>query len=120
RGDKPTRWVVQTDFSNDEAVGYLAERLHRLGIEERLAKTMPKRRRGPHRTGGGLRGLRLGPFLGRRGRPDRPAWHRHPAGLSRAGTHHFSPAVPVFKARARRPVATPRMESLLHGAEHEQ
>jgi len=38
RGDKPTRWVVQTDFSNDEAVGYLAERLHRLGIEERLAK----------------------------------------------------------------------------------
>src|SRR5699024_8275107 len=38
RGDKPTRWVSQTDFSNDEAVGYLSERLHRLGIEERLAK----------------------------------------------------------------------------------
>ncbi|WP_150242941.1 GTPase ObgE [Nocardiopsis quinghaiensis] len=38
RGDKPARWVRQTDFSNDEAVGYLAERLHRIGIEEELAK----------------------------------------------------------------------------------
>ncbi|MFJ9556763.1 GTPase ObgE [Nocardiopsis sp. NPDC101807] len=38
RGDKPARWVAQTDFSNDEAVGYLAERLNRLGIEEQLAK----------------------------------------------------------------------------------
>jgi GTP-binding protein len=38
RGDKPARWVRQTDFSNDEAVGYLAERLNRLGIEEQLAK----------------------------------------------------------------------------------
>lgn len=38
RGDKPTRWISQTDFSNDEAVGYLAERLNRLGIEEELAK----------------------------------------------------------------------------------
>ncbi len=38
RGDKPSRWVNQTDFSNDEAVGYLADRLARLGIEEALAK----------------------------------------------------------------------------------
>ena len=37
-GDKPTRWVRQTDFSNDEAVGYLADRLNRLGIEEALAE----------------------------------------------------------------------------------
>jgi GTPase len=36
RGDKPERWVRQTDFSNDEAVGYLADRLARLGVEERL------------------------------------------------------------------------------------
>jgi GTP-binding protein len=36
RGDKPRRWVVQTDFSNDEAVGYLADRLNRLGVEEAL------------------------------------------------------------------------------------
>ncbi len=36
RGEKPERWVRQTDFSNDEAVGYLAERLARLGIEDAL------------------------------------------------------------------------------------
>jgi GTPase len=38
RGDKPRRWVRQTDFSNDEAVGYLADRLARLGVEEALAE----------------------------------------------------------------------------------
>jgi GTP-binding protein len=37
RGRKPLRWILQTDFSNDEAVGYLADRLARLGIEEALA-----------------------------------------------------------------------------------
>src|ERR687886_1681067 len=36
RGEKPERWVRQTDFSNDEAVGYLADRLARLGVEEAL------------------------------------------------------------------------------------
>jgi len=36
RGVRPERWVRQTDFSNDEAVGYLADRLARLGVEERL------------------------------------------------------------------------------------
>ena len=35
-GDKPDRWVRQTDFGNDEAVGFLADRLYRLGVEERL------------------------------------------------------------------------------------
>jgi GTP-binding protein len=38
RGTKTVRWVRQTDFSNDEAVGYLADRLEKLGIEEALAK----------------------------------------------------------------------------------
>ncbi|MEU9606862.1 GTPase ObgE [Streptomyces sp. NPDC048057] len=38
RGEKPERWVRQTDFSNDEAVGYLADRLARLGVEEELMK----------------------------------------------------------------------------------
>ncbi|MFJ6948223.1 GTPase ObgE, partial [Streptomyces wuyuanensis] len=38
RGDKPERWVRQTDFNNDEAVGYLADRLGRLGVEEGLMK----------------------------------------------------------------------------------
>ncbi len=36
RGEKPERWVRQTDFSNDEAVGYLADRLARLGVEDAL------------------------------------------------------------------------------------
>ena len=38
RGERPERWVRQTDFSNDEAVGYLADRLARLGVEEALVK----------------------------------------------------------------------------------
>ncbi|MCM0619766.1 GTPase ObgE [Nocardioides bruguierae] len=38
RGHKPERWVRQTDFSNDEAVGFLADRLNRLGVELALAK----------------------------------------------------------------------------------
>ncbi|HVT22820.1 MAG TPA: GTPase ObgE [Mycobacteriales bacterium] len=36
-GDRPRRWVNQTDFTNDEAVGYLADRLARLGVEDALA-----------------------------------------------------------------------------------
>src|SRR4051794_15895596 len=31
-GEKPLRWVQQTDFQNDEAVGYLADRLNKLGV----------------------------------------------------------------------------------------
>ncbi len=38
RGTKPERWVRQTDFTNDEAVGYLADRLARLGVEDELFK----------------------------------------------------------------------------------
>ena len=37
-GDKPERWVAQTDFDNDEAVGYLADRLARLGVEQQLMR----------------------------------------------------------------------------------
>ena len=37
-GAKPERWVRQTSFSNDEAVGYLADRLAKLGVETALAK----------------------------------------------------------------------------------
>ena len=35
-GERPTRWVRQTDFANDEAVGYLADRLGRAGVEQAL------------------------------------------------------------------------------------
>jgi GTP-binding protein len=37
-GAKPVRWVQQTDFQNDEAVGYLADRLERLGVEDELLR----------------------------------------------------------------------------------
>ena len=36
KGERPERWVRQTDFSNDEAVGYLGDRLARLGVEAAL------------------------------------------------------------------------------------
>ncbi len=38
-GDKPVRWVQQTDFTNDEAVGFLADRLERLGVEDELFRS---------------------------------------------------------------------------------
>ncbi len=37
-GFKPERWVNQTNFSNAEAIGYLADRLARLGVEKELFK----------------------------------------------------------------------------------
>lgn len=39
RGTKPDRWVAQTDFQNDEAVGYLADRLNKLGVERELLES---------------------------------------------------------------------------------
>ncbi|MDT5239655.1 MAG: GTPase, partial [Mycobacterium sp.] len=38
RGARPVRWISQTDFTNDEAVGYLGDRLARLGVEDELIK----------------------------------------------------------------------------------
>jgi GTPase len=38
RGAKVERWIRQTNFDNDEVVGYLADRLERLGVEDTLAK----------------------------------------------------------------------------------
>ncbi|GAC58826.1 GTP-binding protein Obg [Gordonia hirsuta DSM 44140 = NBRC 16056] len=38
RGQRPERWIRQTQFDNDEAVGYLADRLNRLGVEDALVK----------------------------------------------------------------------------------
>ena len=42
RGEKPERWVRQTDFDNDEAVGYLADRLNNIGIEKELLRAGAK------------------------------------------------------------------------------
>src|ERR1700727_81514 len=38
RGRRPERWIAQTAFDNDEAVGYLGDRLARRGVEEELAR----------------------------------------------------------------------------------
>lgn len=38
RGTRPERWIAQTAFDNDEAVGYLGDRLARLGVEDELVK----------------------------------------------------------------------------------
>ncbi|WP_278315117.1 GTPase ObgE [Lolliginicoccus levis] len=38
RGAKPERWIKQTQFDNDEAVGFLADRLHKLGVEDELLR----------------------------------------------------------------------------------
>jgi len=37
-GVRPERWVSQTNFDNDEAVGYLGDRLARLGVEDELLR----------------------------------------------------------------------------------
>ena len=58
-GEKPVRWVQQTDFTNDEAVGYLADRLEQAGRRERAVQRAPRRLDGRHRRGR-RRHLRLG------------------------------------------------------------
>ena len=47
RGEKPERWVRQTDFSNDEAVGFLADRLNRLGVEDAAGRARARSRATP-------------------------------------------------------------------------
>lgn len=37
-GEKAERWIRQTDFENDEAVGYLSDRLEKAGVEDELRK----------------------------------------------------------------------------------
>lgn len=37
-GTKPERWVAQTMFGNEEAVGYLGDRFAKLGLEDELLK----------------------------------------------------------------------------------
>ncbi|MEV4279209.1 GTPase ObgE [Actinoplanes xinjiangensis] len=38
RGTQVERWIKQTNFDNDEAIGYLGDRLERLGVEAELGK----------------------------------------------------------------------------------
>lgn len=37
-GEKAERWIRQTDFDNDEAVGYLSDRLEKAGVEDELRR----------------------------------------------------------------------------------
>lgn len=37
-GEKVLRWIRQTDFENEEAVGYLSDRLNKAGVEDQLRK----------------------------------------------------------------------------------
>ncbi|WP_349897115.1 GTPase ObgE [Parafrigoribacterium soli] len=37
-GGKPERWVAQTNFTNEEAIGFLADRLAKAGVENALFK----------------------------------------------------------------------------------
>ena len=48
-GGRPTRWVRQTDFSNDEAVGYLADRLGRPGSRRSCSRPAPSPATPSHR-----------------------------------------------------------------------
>ena len=68
---------------NDEAVGYLADRLARLGVEEALVEAGAVAGAEVVIGDEGRRGLRLGADAGRPERRGRPARHRHPAGERR-------------------------------------
>ena len=63
RGSLPERWVRQTDFANDEAVGYLADRLARLGSRTNSWPRGNRRVHGHHRASRLRRDLRLGTRL---------------------------------------------------------
>ena len=82
RGDKPRRWVRQTDFTNEEAVGYLGDRLARLGVEEALAAAgaQPGTRSSSVRMT--TRSSSTGTRPTGRGRPrGRPPRHRPPSAM---------------------------------------
>ena len=104
RASKPERWVRQTDFTNDEAVGYLADRLARLGVEEALAKA-GRRAPGAEVMIGdeddpvGVRlGARASSAAGSRRR--RPARHRPPAALTAPATADRTPRAPSDRRQA--------------------
>ncbi len=108
RGIKPERWIRQTDFSNEEAVGFLADRLNRLGVETKLLEM------GAHEGDPVLighpdnavvfdfkPGLDAGgaAMLGRRGEDERLREERPAAGRRRA-IHELMPEREEFETRA--------------------
>ena len=69
RGAEPERWVRQTNFDNDEAVGYLADRLARLGVEDAAGQG---RRASPAAWSASASASSTG------SRPSTPAWTTRP------------------------------------------
>ncbi len=96
RGGRPERWIRQTDFTNAEAVGYLADRLARLGRRGRAGQGRCGARRGGHHRPGHLR---LG--AGRDGAGARSARRGQPAG-------------PLQPARRVRPTGRQESPALAH------
>ena len=84
RGRRPERWIGQTDFTNDEAVGYLGDRLARLGVEDELLQAGRQARvRGDHRR----HDVRLGAAdAGGHRRHDVRPRHRPAAGTATTGS----------------------------------
>ncbi len=99
-GEKPQRWVQQTDFGNDEAVGYLADRLARLGVEDALsaAGAQPGDPVTIGGAGAALRRRRVGRGESGRNKSGRhgggPAGHRRAAGDDHPTTRRAAPGRP--------------------------
>ena len=119
RGGRPERWIRQTDFSNDEAVGYLADRLARLGVEEELVSSVRSRATRsasvPRTTPWCSTGSRpcAGPDPDRGGRTSaswlpRRASTAVPGRSSRRGRTLKPPGRPTRWTRAPRPIAGAR------------
>jgi len=115
-GTRPERWIRQTDFNNDEAVGYLADRLARLGVEDKLSK-LGARPGAPVQIGNisfdweptTLAGVNLEPIergfdpridqIERVGAADRKALHRLRRGLEVENPELVDTDIEVLRAR---------------------
>ena len=103
-GTRPERWVAQTDFNNDEAVGYLGDRLARLGVEDELLRAGRQTRlRGHHRR----HDVRLGAAD--------PGGHR-PADVRTRYRHRLEQTERIGAAERK----AARKERRRSGGEHEQ
>ena len=102
------RWVQQTDFQNEEAVGYLADRLEKLGVEDELfrAGAIPGATVVIGEGDGIIFDWEPAAQLGRRAH-DRAARHR-PASDAEPPTHHVAaPRAVPRPAWTRRPRHAP-------------
>ena len=108
KGTRPQRWVAQTNFDNDEAVGYLGDRLARLGVEDQLLKLGA--RPGCAVTIGDMTFDWEPQTPGRRGRADVRSRHRRPSRADRPGARPMS-----ARQRARRAGRAAMSSEVPHG-----